>query len=149
MLVKDVMATDIVTCDVGATLQTAVERMLKNDVGSVIVTHDDDPYGILTKTDALHAGAVTERPFPDIPVKKVANNPLVTANKSETVRTAIDRMHNKKIKKLPVVEDLDVVGIITQSDISTHFHAFIREAHELEQQHGSWSTESDRFDFED
>lgn len=140
MLVKDVMATDIVTCDVGATLQIAVERMLRNDVGSVIVTHDGDPYGILTQTDALHAGAVTERPFPDIPVKKVANNPLVTASKNETVRTAIDRMHDKKIKKLPVVEDLDVVGIITQSDISAHFHSFIREAHALEQGHATWSS---------
>ena len=149
MLVKDVMSTDIVSCEVDATLQTAVERMLRNEVGSVIVTREGDPYGILTETDALHAGAVTERPFPDIPVKKVANHPLTTASKGETVRTAIDRMRTKSVKKLPVVEDLDVVGIITQSDISTHFHAFIREAHELEQQHGSWSTESDRFDFED
>ncbi|WP_136716954.1 CBS domain-containing protein [Halorientalis salina] len=145
MRVKDIMSTDIVTCDVGATLQTAVERMLTNDVGSVIVTRDGDPFGILTQTDALHAGAVTERPFPEIPVERVASHPLVTATKSETVRSAIDRMQTKRVKRLPVVEGLEVVGILTQSDINAHFHSFIREAHALEQRQESWSSE-DRFE---
>lgn len=140
MLVKDVMTTDVVTCDVDATLQTAVERMLEHDIGSVIVTREGDPFGILTETDALHAGAVTERPFPEIPVRKAGSSPLVTATKGEMVRKAIERMRTKKVKKLPVVEDLDVVGIVTQSDISAHFRSFIREAHALEQQHTTWSS---------
>jgi len=149
MRVKDIMTTDIVTCDVEASLQVAAKRMLTNGVGSVIVTRDGDPFGILTETDALHAGAVTERPFPEIPVRKVASNPLITATRSETVRSVIDRMQTKRVKRLPVVESLDVVGIVTQSDISAHFHGFIREAHALEAQEKSWSTDADRFDFEE
>lgn len=141
MLVQDIMTTDIVTCDVNVSLQTAAERMLAKGVGSVIVTRDGDPAGILTETDALRAGAATERPFSEIPIEKIAHSPLVTASKGETVRNAIQRMQDKKVKKLPVIEDLTIVGIVTQTDIRSHYSSFIHEAHALEQQHSSWSTD--------
>jgi len=149
MLVKDVMETDIVSCDLEASLQVAVKRMLTNHVGSVIVTRDGDPFGIVTETDALHAGAVTERPFTDIPIRKVASHPLVTATKGETVRTVIERMHENEIKKLPVIDDLDIIGIVTQTDIRQHYSDFIHEAHSLDKNHGTWSPESDRTSFDE
>lgn len=73
MLVEDVMETDLVTCDAGETLRDAVRRMLDRHVGSVIVTVDGDPAGILTETDALAAGYVADRRFGEIPVREVAS----------------------------------------------------------------------------
>lgn len=134
MLVTEIMSSEIVWCDIEASLQTAVEQMLIDGVGSIIVTREGDPFGIVTETDVLHAGAVTEQPFSEIPVEKVASHPLITASTGESVRTAIERMQSERIKKLPVVEEFDIVGIVTQSDITDHYQTFVREAHRLEQQ---------------
>jgi CBS domain-containing protein len=132
MLVEDVMATDIVTCEAEATLRVAVERMLRAHVGSVIVTREGNPAGIVTETDALLAGYRTEKPFGEIPVRSVASDSLVTIQPSRTVRSAIQLMREEAIKKLPVVEGLDLVGILTMTDITRHYGDIVREIHDLE-----------------
>jgi CBS domain-containing protein len=138
MLVSDVMSTDPVTCGVGASLETAARRMLDRGVGSVVVLSDDDPVGILTETDTLRAGVLTDRPFGEVAVREVASGPLVTVTGSATVRKAVDRMHEEGIKKLPVVEDRDLIGIVTRSDIAAHYSDFVREAHEIDSQRDRW-----------
>jgi predicted transcriptional regulator len=45
------------------------------------------------------------------------SSPLLSINSNETVRTASDLMHDRKIRKLPVIDDDKVVGMITATDI--------------------------------
>jgi len=132
MLVEDVMETDIVTCEIDATVRVAVERMLRAHVGSVIVTEEGNPTGIVTETDTLLAGYRTEQPFGEIPVRSAATGSLVTVEPTRTVRSAIQLMREEEIKKLPVVEDLDLVGIVTMTDITRHYGDIVREIHDLE-----------------
>lgn len=122
MFVSEVMSTDLVSCPVGASLQDGVERMVENRVGSVVITDEGAPVGIVTETDALHAGHATERAFTEIPIRKVASHPLVTIAPDKGLRQATRRMENKGVKKLVVVEDLDVVGILTTQDIVDNYH---------------------------
>lgn len=147
MLVEDLMTTDIVTCDVDSSLQTAAVRMLEHGVGSVVITSEGSPFGIVTETDALHAGAATDRPFGDIAVEEVLSHPLVTTTPDATIRKAVNQMKDNDVKKLPVVEDLDLVGIITRTDIVGHYGEFIREAHAIDDQRERW--EARRADVEE
>lgn len=136
MLVEDVMATDLVTCDVDGTVRDAVEEMLKNHVGSVIVTDGGTPTGIVTETDVLHAGYVTEAPFGEIPIRDVHSHPLVTTTPSRTLRSAVRQMADEEVKKLPVVDDMELVGILTMSDVMANYGDIVREIHEIEQPRG-------------
>lgn len=126
MLVEDIMSTDLVTCPVEESLQAGVERMLKRGVGSVIVVSDETPVGIVTETDSLHAGAVTERPFTEIPIRKVMSRPLITVQPDKTLRAATRRMNEESVKKLVVVEDMieerKLEGILTTQDIVENYH---------------------------
>ncbi|SDF59862.1 CBS domain-containing protein [Halorientalis regularis] len=133
MLVEDIMTTALVTCPVEASLQGGVERMLRNRAGSVIVNDADTPVGIVTETDSLYAGYVTERPFTDIPLREVMSSPLQTISPRKTLRRATERMHEADIKKLVVVEDMDLVGIITTRDIVDAYPDLKAEIHDLEQ----------------
>lgn len=121
MLVEEIMTTDLVTCPIDAPLQVGVERMLENRVGSVIILEDATPVGIVTETDTLHAGYVTERPFTEIPIRKVMSQPLVTISPKKTLRRATQRMESDGVKKLVVVEDMDPVGILTTQDIVDNY----------------------------
>jgi CBS domain-containing protein len=117
MLVAEIMSTDLVTCPPGTSLQTAAGRLLENGVGSVIVEDEDQPVGIVTETDLIHAGYVTERPFTEIPTRKVMSRPLRTISPGKTLREATRRMKEENIKKLVVVEEMDVAGILSAQDI--------------------------------
>ena len=136
------MTADVVTVPADAPLQRAVGRMLREGVGSVVVTRDGDPAGVLTETDALKAGYLSERPFTEIPVAKVASDSLVTIPPGVTVRKAVNRMHENDVKKLPVVDGMEVVGILTVTDVVRHHEALVDEAVNVAEGRQDWPPES-------
>jgi CBS domain-containing protein len=144
MLVRDVMTTDVVTVDVDADLATAAEDMVRAGIGSVLVTRDGTPTGIVTETDALAAGSVASVPFADIPVASVMSSPLETIQPDRSVRAAVERMAEENVKKLPVFDGMDLHGLVTRTDIVLNHHAIIREAHRIDDQRDAW--ESERLD---
>lgn len=148
MLVEDMMSTDVVACKASVMLRHAVHLMLRERVGSVIVTDDGEPAGIVTETDILHAGYVTNGPFSDIPVRKVMSSPLVTISPSKTIRRAVEQMEEHGVKKLVVVEELEIVGILTASDISRHYSEIKSEIHKIEQPRKNRAAEDARFDLD-
>lgn len=140
MLVRDLMSSDVVTVDVGASLHEAVGVLLEHDVGSVIVVNEDDhPVGILTEEDALRGAYEADEPFSAIDLRSVAHKPLVTTKPSATVPHVAARMARNDVKKVPVMDDLDLVGIITLTDVVWHLSDLRREASELEEAHDKWN----------
>lgn len=148
MLVEDVMTAALVTCRHEESLQTAVVRLLDENVGSVIVIKNGDPMGIVTESDALIAGASSKQPFHDIPVAEVLSHPLVTIQPEKPIRKAVERMEANDIKKLAVVEDLDLLGIVTITDIAMSHAEILKEARTLAEQRERWEarkTDIDEF----
>ena len=126
------MTDEVVTVDADASLRAAVGLMLRERVGSVVVTRGGEPAGILTETDALKAGYLAERPFAEIPVSKAATGSLVTTAPDATIRRAVRQMLDRDVKKLPVVESMELIGILTTTDVVRNQEALIAEAHRLE-----------------
>ena len=139
MLVRDVMTTDIVTVPVEATLQTAVGELLEHEVGSVLVLEDGTPTGLVTETDALEAAHSTGEPLAAIDLRRFCESGVVTTAPDRTVQTVARRMTEEGVKKLPVLDDLDVVGIVTLTDIVYHLSDIRSEAETLAERHYDWS----------
>lgn len=85
-------------------------------IGAIIVKEGNVPKGIITDRDFAIKIAVNKYPL-DTPVGKVASYPIQTINANELLLIAADIMCIKKIRKLVVVDDGKVVGIITSTDI--------------------------------
>ncbi|WP_128905422.1 CBS domain-containing protein [Halorubrum amylolyticum] len=146
MLVEEVMSTDLVTCDAGASVRDAVERMLRNRVGSVVVTNEGTPAGIATESDVLHAGYVTDDPFSAIPLRRAMSSPLATIQPTKTLRAATDRMRSEGVKKLVVVDGMTPVGIVTTGDVVDNYAGIRREVRDLATDAERWSSRGDRLD---
>ncbi|MEF8881542.1 MAG: CBS domain-containing protein [Halapricum sp.] len=139
MLVHELMTTDVVTCDADATLREAVDRLLEHGVGSVILTSDEgNPTGIITETDALRAGYETDRPFSEIPVRQLSHGAVITASPDETVQRAARRMADEGVKKVPVMDGIDLVGVVTLTDIVWHLSDLRSEAAEISEMGPEW-----------
>lgn len=136
MRVTELMSTDLITIPSEADMKMAAEQMLRNQVGSVIVTHNGTPSGIITEADALTVGYVTDNPFCEINVKPVMSHPLKTIEPTITVRAAVNRMLEEDVKKLPVVEELELLGIITMTDIIRAHSDLLNEARKIEKGRG-------------
>ena len=87
---------------------------------SVIVFENGTPAGIVTDRD--FAIKITAHSYPiDTPVRRIMSSPLISIDSHSDLWTASDLMSTRKVRKLPVIDDEKVVGIITSSDIVKHF----------------------------
>jgi CBS domain-containing protein len=118
MNVGDLMTTDVVTVQADDSMWDAADRMLRHAAGSVVVYDGDAPEGIVTRTDALRAAYLSKSALGDVPVSREMSSPLVTTTATTSVADAVAEMADNEVKRLPVEEDLDVVGIVTTTDIA-------------------------------
>lgn len=116
ILVRDIMSNSLISADPSTTVYQIAKLMEKGGVGAIIVKKDNIPAGIITDRDFAIKIASQKYPF-DTPVHKVASYPLQTINSNESILVAADLMSSKKIRKLVVVENKKVVGIVTSTDI--------------------------------
>jgi len=114
--IANVMTKSVISVDAAITVNEAAKMMEDAKVGAVIVMENNLPVGIVTDRDfsvkvVSHAYQITA------PVKQIMSSPLISINSDETVRMAADLMHDRRIRKIPVIDDGKVVGIITATDI--------------------------------
>ncbi|MDS0298566.1 CBS domain-containing protein [Halogeometricum sp. S1BR25-6] len=119
MQVRQIMSSPVVTVDVGATLRDAVGEMLDRGVGSVVVV-DAGPVGIVTRTDALRETHRGDGSLSAVPVTRAMNRDLVTTTEKASVTSALEEMKRHEVKRLPVRDGVDLVGIVTVTDVARH-----------------------------
>ncbi|KFM19784.1 Inosine-5'-monophosphate dehydrogenase protein [Marine Group I thaumarchaeote SCGC AAA799-P11] len=114
--VNQVMSKNVLTSEKSTSLQDAAQEMKSRNVGCVIVTDKSKPIGIVTERDFVTKVAAEGRPlFTEI--SEVMSSPLITVEPEETIWEASEIMKEKLIHKLPVIENEQVIGVITTSDI--------------------------------
>lgn len=114
--VSQVMSKNVLTVEKSTSLQEAAQNMKKSNVGCVIVIENGKPLGIVTERDFVTKIAAEGRPlFTDI--SEVMSSPLITIDPEETIWEASEIMKEKRIHKLPVKENEQIIGIVTTTDI--------------------------------
>jgi len=116
ILVKDIMNKSLVSADPSTTVFQIAKLMEKGGIGAILVKKDNIPAGIITDRD-FAIKITTQKLSIDTPIEKVASYPLVTINSNESIISAANLMSSKKIRKLAVVEDSKITGIITSTDL--------------------------------
>jgi CBS domain-containing protein len=119
ILVKDIMSKQLITASSSTTVYQ-ISKMMEQGIGAVLVKKDSATIGIITDRDFAIKVAANKYPL-DTPVEKIASVPLQTIGSNESILDAAKQMSSKKIRKLAVVEDDIVVGIITSSDLVHQF----------------------------
>lgn len=128
MRVADIMSTPAVTVERETTVHDAIEQMLKRRVGSVVVVVDGNAVGILTRSDALRAAYHAGSDLKSIAVERAMSKDLRTTKPARTLRSVLRTMEKHGIKKLPVVEEFEPVGIVTMTDIAQRLPEEVQEA---------------------
>jgi CBS domain-containing protein len=118
VLVRDIMSKDLRVVRSDTSMKEVVATMNKYDVGSIIVVQAERPIGIITERDILRR-MVEDNLAPDtITARHVMTSPIITINENASIEEAARIMANKKAKRLPVMNNGKLVGILTFTDIS-------------------------------
>lgn len=117
MPVSDIARTSVVTAPPDAPVGAVVRRMHEEAVGCVVVVDDREPIGCVTDRDL--AMAVLEEGFDAerTPVGELLADDLVTVEADTGVYEVIELLSEQGLRRVPVVEDGELAGIVSLSDL--------------------------------
>ncbi|MFB6105605.1 MAG: cyclic nucleotide-binding/CBS domain-containing protein [Halobacteriaceae archaeon] len=118
MDVRDIVQTEVVTVRIDDTLLTAAETLRDAGVGSAVVLDvDGAPCGIVTDRDLVVYGLDHVDALEHTVVDEVMSADLFTVAASAGVFDVVERMREERVRRVPVVEGGDLVGIVTLDDL--------------------------------
>jgi CBS domain-containing protein len=99
------------------TVLQAVKKMTEIHVGALLVTDGEKIVGIYTERDYLYKGENEGRVAKDTKIKDVMSVRMITVTKDTTVEQCVDLMKQYNIRHLPVVENNQLVGLVSMRDV--------------------------------
>jgi CBS domain-containing protein len=116
VMVKEAMKASPVTISQSATVKDAACLMKEKKIGNCIVS-DDKPIGIITESDILKKVVAEDLKASEITVGKIMTTPLIVIDPYVDIKEAMKTMSKFNIRRLPVIEGGNLIGIITERDI--------------------------------
>jgi len=117
--VKDVMTEKVITIESNKTVSEAAALMAENDVANLIVMDTNIPIGIVTERDFVRRVMAKNKPS-KTKISEIMSTPLRVIDPDAPLKEAARRMVRKRIRRLPVIQDNKLVGIITTTDFARH-----------------------------
>lgn len=120
--VRDVMTPSPTAIAGGESVVEAARLMVSEDVGSLPVVEAERVVGMVTDRDlVIHVLAKDLDPH-KVPVSEVCSEHPVTIGPGDELDAALRRMSKDQVRRLPVVEDGRLVGILAQADVARSAH---------------------------
>ncbi|WP_151670585.1 CBS domain-containing protein [Nitrincola schmidtii] len=119
MLVNDVMIKNVVTVSSFATLREALSLMKQHKLKSLVVekTSDHDAYGLITYTNIMKTVVAESGDIDLINVYDVCAKPIISVGKSLSVKHVASLMTAQRVKRVIVVDDNELIGLVCMNDI--------------------------------
>ena len=118
VLVKEAMKYNPVVITPMISVLEAAQIMKKNKINDVIVVENKQPVGILTESDILKKVVAENKKPSDVLVDDIMSCPVIVVDPYVPLEEALKTMGKCNIRRLPVIENNELVGVISHKDIS-------------------------------
>jgi len=133
MLVQEIMTKNVIDINSDASVLDACKKFVEKKVGSLVVMDKDIIVGIITERDVIQEFIIGKGDPKKTKVIKIMSTNIKTIHAMAPVEKAASIMKDYNIKKVPVVLNNEIVGIVTETDLSRTIHAFASAIDDLSQ----------------
>jgi len=110
-------SNEVLSIEADASVFDAIKRMVEANVGALLVTDKGETAGIVTERDYLRGVTLKGRTDKETAVREIMASPLIVATPQMTIDECMALMTDRRIRHVPVVEDGQVVGIVSIGDV--------------------------------
>lgn len=135
--VQNIMVSNVITVETNSLVMDAVKIMNQQGIGCLVVTENGSPVGIVTERDLLKRVLAESKNPKKIRVQEVMSRPLIVVKPDLEIEEVIELMFDRKIKKIPIVEDGKLLGLVTFTDLLGFQPQLIKVVKQLTHPH-SW-----------
>lgn len=122
-LVRDIMVHDVVTIEHDKTAKDVALLMTEKSISSLVVVKEGNPIGLVTERDLVQKVATTDRKSSEVLLSEIMSPNFRWVEPMTPIEDAVQRMTNKNIRRLLVLDNGKLVGIITETDLARYLRS--------------------------
>lgn len=115
--IRDTMTVDVITVIEDQSLEDIVKTMADKNISCVVVVKGERPIGIITERDLVKRVLYKREDMAKIKAKDVMTSPVISISPDIQFGDALSVMESNKLRRLVVVEDDSLAGVVTNTDI--------------------------------
>lgn len=121
MEVKDIMSKDIVIADLNDTIMEVAKLMAHHNIGCIPVTEDGSKVlGVITDRDIILSLAKYELDPSNTSASSIMSNKVYSVKPDADLKDALDLMKKQRVRRLPVIENDMLLGMVSLGDVAVH-----------------------------
>jgi len=113
------MEKNVITIGHDKTVLDAAGLMKENEISFLVILKNDEPIGVVTESDFVRKLVANDRVASKVPLSEIMSYKFRSVESSIEIEDAVQKMLNNKIRRLLVVDDGKLVGVITQTDLTS------------------------------
>jgi len=117
--IRDIMEKNVITIGHDKTVLDAACLMKENEISFLVVLKNEEPIGVVTESDFVRKLVANDKVASKVPLSEIMSYKFRSVGSSTEIEDAVQKMLNNKIRRLLVVDDEKLVGIITQTDLTS------------------------------
>jgi len=116
--VRDIMQKNVITIQEDKSALDAAKLISEKDISFLVIVKDDKPIGVITERDFVRKIASQDKQASLTPLSEIMSYKFRWVKPSTEIEDAVQKMLNHNIRRLIVLEDEKLVGVITQTDLA-------------------------------
>ena len=118
--VRDIMEKNVITVDINETANNAANQMKENDISFLVIIKNGKPVGVVSERDFVQKLCINNQNSSDVKISDIMSYKFRWVNPTTKIEDAIQKMLNNNIRRLLVLDDEKLVGVITQTDLASY-----------------------------
>lgn len=118
-LIRDIMEKNVITIEDGKSALDAARLINEKDISFLVVVKDGNPIGVVSERDFVRKIVAENKHASDIPLSEIMSYKFRWVEPNTEIEDAVQKMLNHNIRRLLVLENKKLVGVITQTDLAS------------------------------
>ncbi len=121
--IRDIMEKNVITIEHDKSALDAASLINEKDISFLVVVKDGNPIGVVSERDFVRKIVAENKQASDIPLSKIMSYKFRWVEPTTEIEDAVQKMLNHNIRRLLVLENEKLVGIITQTDLASYLRS--------------------------
>jgi CBS domain-containing protein len=121
--IRDIMNKHVVTISKDKTCLEAASLLQEKDISFLVVAEGQNPIGIVTEADFVRKVVAENKIASDLKVSDIMSPKFRWVEPTTTIEDAVQKMLNNRIRRLVVLEDQKLAGVVTQTDLAAYLRS--------------------------
>ncbi len=117
--IRDIMEKNVVTIDEDSSVRDAAQLLKEKEISFIVITKNNKPIGVVTESDFVRKLIVDDKIASKTSLSEIMSYKFRSVEPSTDIEDAVQKMLNNKIRRLLVIDQEKLVGVITETDLTS------------------------------